>query len=118
MAKFNITIRKYTDETITVDAADKISAHMAALAQIQKADSEYSYEIIGFTPVNDPIFNISDIVKTTKGNKTGVVMKRAFSEYDNTYVYKVLCDNPEQKATFETFFEHELTKKQNGELHH
>lgn len=113
MAKFKITVRKYKDEVIEIDAKDKISAAIQATA-INIPDSELKCTVLSIVPSNDPNFNIKDNVKIINKDITGIVVKREFSDYDNEHRYKVLCDD----STFRTFFEHELIKNKNGTVHH
>lgn len=113
MAKFKITVRKYKDEVIEIDAKDKISAAIQATV-INTPDSELQCTVLSIEPSNDPEFEINDRVKINSKDLAGTVMKRKFSDIDNEYTYKVLCDD----STFETFFEHELSKDKYGTVHH
>lgn len=113
MAKFKITVRKYKDEVIEIDAKDKISAAIQATA-INTPDSELKCTVLSIEPSNDPKFEINSSVKVNGQDITGIVMKRKFSDMDNEHVYKILCED----STFQTFFEHELIEVKNGTVHH
>ena len=113
MAKFKVTVRKYKDEVIEIDAQDKISAAIKATTT-NTPDSELQCTVLSIEPSNDPEFEINDHVKINSKGLTGTVMKRKFSDIDNEYIYKVLCNG----STLETFFEHELSKEKYGTVHH
>lgn len=112
MAKFKVTVRKYRDEMLEIEAQDKISATMTALSRI--SDPELKCTVLSIEPSNDPKFEINSSVKVNGQDLTGVVMKRKFSDMDNEHVYKILCED----STFQTFFEHELIEVKNGTVHH
>ena len=112
MAKFKVTVRKYKDEVLEIEAQDKISATISALSR--SSNPELTCTVLSIIPSNDPEFNIKDSVKVINKDITGIVIKREFSDYDNEHRYKILCDD----STFRTFFEHELIKNKNGTVHH